>query len=416
VLKRATKITLLSLLARAMQLLFFLVIGNFYGASTFTDTVLLYQAPILVTIAVMIGVTDVVIMPTMHKAVDSRCSREVYKSLLLYTQIAAIPLAIVASLVGIAITPEASFEIVVLLFFMPFLASASGFYFGLLNANDKYNVATLGPLYGGIGASIILLCLPISTTALAVSLLAFEIFKLAGLKFHSRHIFKSLSVNSENPSELLISVKRIAKIQAIGSFIVALNPFIDDLFAINIGNGAVSLVEYASRLWNIVPLLLAGNIMIFFSNISKSAAQNSLNINQVHFAALAVGLIGVVISILIAVASPYIISSIYGFGKMTISTLENLSSLFRMFLLGAGIFAAGQIYVKAFSAMRHTTPLTIIAVLTILMNIIGNYIFIALFGLKGIGLATSIAYTFSTILLGFTFHFYMLKIQSNMSN
>jgi len=362
------------------------------------------QAPILVVISVMIGVTDVVIMPIMHKATEHKCSREIYKKLLQYTQLAAIPLALIATVVGIAITPEATIDVIAVLFLMPLLASASGFYFGQLNAVGKHGLAALGPLYGGIGASLTLISLPISTSALAVSLLAFELFKLIGLKIHSRKIYSELNNSTKKNNTLLRSAKNVMKLQAIASFVVALNPFVDAIFALTIGGGSVSLVEYASRLWNIVPLLLTGNVILFYTKISKSASKQSVDVTQIHTTTVTVALLGCIVSGIIYYLAPFIMQFLYGNGQMNQDTIDKLTSLFQFYLIGAGAFTASQIYIKTLSAIGTTKPITIVSIIVVISNLIGNIILVRLIGLNGIALSTSITYIISLLLLALYTH------------
>lgn len=61
-------ITLINGMSRFLHFLFFIVIGNRFGANSTTDTVLLIQAPLLILVSVTAGIAEAVVMPAMHRA------------------------------------------------------------------------------------------------------------------------------------------------------------------------------------------------------------------------------------------------------------------------------------------------------------------------------------------------------------
>jgi putative peptidoglycan lipid II flippase len=399
----APRITLVNIFARAAHLLLFLAISNRFGASTATDTILLLQAPLLIVMSVSAGVADVIVMPAMHRALLSNSSITILNQFRYYALLAALPLSIIAVLIGSYISPKATLLMILIVLPMPLFSTLSSLHTGILNANNMHKRAAIGPLYGGLASIPLLFILPFTPESVALSLLLFELAKYTGLRLHSYPVIKKLKHQNKSDKALMTWAMKGAGIHAIGSFILAMNLLIDDLFASHLGQGSVSLIEYASRFWNVVPLLLIGNLTLAYANMSRMAANHSLERDQVHNTAIKLGLSALILSIIASIASHPIIQVAYSLGSMTTADQTILSTLINFYLIGAGPFLAGQVYVRAHSSMGNFKAMTIVASISILINTLGNILLIPIFGLNGIALATAISYTCNTLMLAYLF-------------
>jgi putative peptidoglycan lipid II flippase len=400
----AFSITAFSLFSRVLHLVLFLLIGNCFGANETTDAVLLLQAPLLVLVSVTAGAAEAVVMPAMHRAFKADCAAVLLRVLVRRAIVFVAPASILILLVTSRVYRDTAMGLIAFLAPMPVLAALSSIHMGVLNSEGKYRRALLGPLYGSLVGMPLIFLLPPSTYSLACILLLFEFGRATGLWLHAGHHYR-VSERNEGPvaERLIVWASRAALFQAVGSFLLALNPMVDVLFASTLGTGAVTNVEYANRLWNAVPLLLSGQLMLVYAVMSRAASHGQIDRRQVHLNALKLGAVASALSIVAIAFSGVVIDLLYGFGKMEKANLNTLADLLRCYLIGAGPFLAGLVYVRALSAEGRTKIMRNVATVSVLVNIVLNIVLIRAYGLNGIGLATSIAYSINTILLAFLF-------------
>jgi peptidoglycan biosynthesis protein MviN/MurJ (putative lipid II flippase) len=399
----AFSITALNLIARGFHLLFFLSVGNRFGADATTDTVFLLQAPLLVIMSVAAGAAETVIMPAMHRAFQMDCTKELLNAIKFRAVIFILPVTLLILLVAGRIYENSSLGIIFILAPMPLLAALSSINTGVLNAEGKHRRAMLGPLYGSVASIPFVFVLPFTAYSLASALVIFEVGRSFGLWLHVERYFAISDYKSSAVHNLIGWANRGVKLQAIGSFLIALNPLVDIFFASKLDIGAITNVEYANRLWNVVPLLLSGHLTLAYAAMSREASTKHLIKSRVHLQALKLGAVASAISVVVILSSDFIINTLYGIGKMDELSRKTLSNLLSCYLLGAGPFLGGLVYVRALSSEGRINIITYIAGFSVITNIILNYILIYAFGLNGIGLATSFTYICNTILLGYMF-------------
>ena len=135
--------TILNIVARAFHLALFLIIGNYFGISPETEIVFFLYAPLVLIMSVALGVTDVVVMPTMHRA-ETISSSGVVEAAFFRWALLIVPIATIAILLITWIfVKEANVKVVLLLVPIPVLSSFSSIYIGLLNAQGKHSHAVL---------------------------------------------------------------------------------------------------------------------------------------------------------------------------------------------------------------------------------------------------------------------------------
>lgn len=407
--------TLAEIFARSIHLCIFLIIGNRFGAGMVTDAVFFLYAPLTVIMSVTAGIAQAVVMPGEHRAQVAKCASAFRRTIIRHTISIILPVSLIVILAAWAITDHADLLVVLILLPIPLLASLSAIYTGLLNAEDRYRLAVLSPAYGSVLAFLMILLMPVTPTGLAAILLSFEIGRVIGLRFHAYRREKA----DENDASTVVSwALRGARFQALGSFLVALNPLVDRLFAKGFGIGAISDVEYAGRLWNMVPLLFTGTLTVAYANWSRTASSSKLDMHKVHTSAARLGGIALVFSVLIILCSDLLIDTLYGWGKIGVAHRTALSALLKAYLAGAAPFVAGLVYVRALSALGRIPLVTIAASINAGANLILDWIMTSIYGLMGIALATSITYLVVTLFLVVYFEKLLpestLRIKSNI--
>jgi putative peptidoglycan lipid II flippase len=401
----AISITLFNLFARGFHLVLFLSIGNRFGADITTDSVFFLQSPLLVLISVIAGSAETVIMPSMHRAFQANCPNALIRVFIRQAFVFVFPTTFLV-LFLFAQMREGPFPLLIIIFLspIPLLAALSSIKMGILNSEGKYRRATLGPLYGSILSLPVLAILPKSSHSLAFVLLLFELGRALGLWLHTEKRKQEKDHENTTAKDIISWAVRNAKLQAIGSFLLALNPLVDVLFASHIGSGALTKVEYANRLWNIIPLLLSGPLILTYAGMSLSTSRGlRLDYKRVHTRAFVLAASAALLSLAGILASRLIIDILYGFGQMNPTSRTTLANLLACYLIGAGPLMGGLVYVRALSSEGRIRPITITAGINVIANIVLNIALIRAFGLNGIGLATSLTYVSSLILLSYFF-------------
>ncbi len=396
----AFSITAVNLIARAMHLIVFIAIGNRFGSDTHTDNVFLIQAPLLILMSVATGSAETVIMPSMHRAFITKSASNLLVSLVRRAVTVVIPITVFLLIVSAFITHGASPFIYIILAPMPLLATCSSIYMGVLNAEKNHLKAVTGPLFGVALSMPLAFLLPITPLNLAFIFLSFEFGRFSGLWLLSKKKILQYRTEHHASAENIIPwALSGAKFQAVGSLIFALNPFVDFLFAKPLGVGAITQVEYASRLWNLVPVLFNGPLILFYSKVSRLASNNIIDRKQIHYQAVKLFCHALLLSVVSILMCKPVIHLLYGFGRMDEISRIALSELLSCYLAGAGPFIGGLVYVRALSAEGRFKIISIIAVSGVLFNCIFNAVFIHFYGLNGIGLSTAGTYLVMMIFL-----------------
>jgi putative peptidoglycan lipid II flippase len=387
-----------------LHLLLFLGIGNVYGANIATDIVFFIYAPVVVLMSVGNGVAEVVVMPSVHRAQRLNCT----KTLLAYLFRRGAQFTLIATLVVLTVAyllePRATLPVVALLMPTPLLATTSSILMGFLNAEARFQQAVLGPVYGSVIALPVLLMSSTSATSLALVLLAFECGRSLGLILHTRGlILECDDSRSSQVRKLFPRVASNARVQALGSFLLAITPLIDMIFARSLGPSAVTLVEYASKLWNAVPLLFVGSIAVIYFYMSKDASNGNASTISMIQRVTGFGTMAICISAIGIALSEPIIETLYGHGALLATKRKTLSTLLNCYLVGAFPFVCALLYVKAFSSVGKVRFLTSAATLAVCSKIVFNMIFIRFFGIYGIGLSTSTTNLLILIYLAYSY-------------
>lgn len=385
-------LTTINLISRGAYFLVFLLIGNLYGATEVTDTIFLLYAPIAVAITVIAGIAEIVYMPAAHRAEILHCTQAFRRHLLQKGIITVSVLSPLLALVSFIVAGKMNLLVIILLP-IPVLATTSAIHASALNAAGKFRTAALSPVYGALCATATIWLLPRSAAGLATTLVVYEIGRAISMYVHATRL-PSLPEGStaRNLKKLLSWASRGIWLQALASLLVALNPVVDMLFARTLGHGAVSSVEYANRLWIIIPLLFSGALMITHSRFSRAASRNSHRQDDSFHTARKLGGAALVLGVLLATSAPWLVDMLFHWGAMDLASRHSTAALFAAYMLGAGPYVASLVYIRVFSAHNAVHFITRGALLSICLNALLDWILLQYFGLVGLGLATSACY------------------------
>lgn len=396
----------LILISRGGVLLLFLVIGNRFGANASTDTVLFIQAALMVLMSAATGAAEAVVMPALHRAVRFGCARTLVKLLALRTTFTLLPLTIATVSLAALFVHPASVSTAAFLIPIPVLGALSAVTSAELNSIGRHASAATGPLFGSIVAIALCFVLPANEVSLAAVFVAHESARLFWLLIVSRLARTSAgSQRNPVPDDLRRWAFRGFLVQAVGSLVLATNLLVDDVFALQLAHGSVTLVEYSSRLWTVFPLVASGPLLLVYASMSRKAAERSLPAHEVHRYAAGFGVSVLLLSLMFLPFTGVIVEIFYGAGQLDIPARDALAEVLQFYLIGAGPFVAGLVYARAHSAEGRPAAMTAVATVCVIANALLNAALIPFLGLNGIGLATSIAYAINTVMLAMIFHY-----------
>ncbi|PGW34036.1 murein biosynthesis integral membrane protein MurJ [Bacillus cereus] len=187
----------------------------------------------------------------------------------------------------------------------------------------------------------------------------------------------------------------------IGSSVLQVNLIIDSILASLIASGALSILNYASKLNVLVTHVIGLAIAtVVFPTLSELAARNKKEefANTLQNAVKMTSLVVVPITILIIALKEPIISVLFERGKFTHeATLETAKVL--LFYSPAMIFITfREIFNRSFYSLADTKTPMFISILGVIINIVLKVIFVKYLSLSGIALATSLSVMAVTIL------------------
>ncbi|KRF54324.1 hypothetical protein ASG97_02630 [Bacillus sp. Soil745] len=188
----------------------------------------------------------------------------------------------------------------------------------------------------------------------------------------------------------------------LGSSILQINMMVDRMLATTISQGALALLNFASKLNLIITHVLGMAIAtIVYPIFSEKLSQNdqlgfkitlikSINITNLLIIPSSVGLV---------VLGEPIIRIIYERGAFGPSATKVTAELLCFYALAMMVFSLREILNRCFYSLKDTKTPMKNSILGVLINITLNLIFIKILGLNGIALSSSISATIVTLLL-----------------
>lgn len=230
--------------------------------------------------------------------------------------------------------------------------------------------------------------------------------------FINRKIRFNLNFKDTNFRKLLKAFFPIA----IGSSIYQISLSIDLMLASNLGNGMISLLNYAISLNGMIVTLIVGNIITYIYPKLAAGVRNNNDNNILFSYILFVNIVVSLVSIGIFTVGKYGISILYERGEFTPQLTEIVFISILLYSVIMPISAVKDLIYRFFYVHNDTYTPFKNSLLTSCLNILFSIILSNYFGLYGIilgtGLATLISlFTISRLLLKkYTFTVTMRKI------
>lgn len=200
-------------------------------------------------------------------------------------------------------------------------------------------------------------------------------------------------------------------IVVVGQIFMSMITIIDQFYAAQLEVGSLSLMSYANRILALIlgmgSVAISRSTLPVFSKMSKD--NNQKKVKTALNVALVVFCIAVVMSIIIFIFSPLIVSIVFERGAFEEKNTIEVYEILRYGLIQIPFYMSGVVLVSMLSANQKYRYIAIISIIIFLTKIIINHVLIDRFGVKGLYLSTSIMYAVSTTLCVFI----MVKIKGD---
>lgn len=183
------------------------------------------------------------------------------------------------------------------------------------------------------------------------------------------------------------------------------NIFVNTLIASLLPQGSVSYLNYSFRLMHFPLGVFAIAIAtVTLPAVSKYAAEkNQAQLVSAFFSALRlVFFLTLPALIFLAVARESLISLLYQYGKFTPQDTIYTAQALLFYAIGLFGYAGVRVIAPVFYALKNTKTPVKISVMSVILNIILNLLFMRPFGFRGLALATSLSAIFNMSLLLFS--------------
>ena len=188
----------------------------------------------------------------------------------------------------------------------------------------------------------------------------------------------------------------------IGGAVMSSSPLIDQVMAATLGSGSVAELAYGSKIvtagMGIGVTALSTAIFPHFSRMVATsnwpAVRHSLRIYSRLVLATAIPAV-----VLIAVFSNSIVRVVFERGQFSSADTEAVARVQALYALQIPFYVLGVMGVQLLHAVSANRVLMWVSIGNFFTNIIGNYVFMRLWGVPGIALATSMVYVLSMVVI-----------------
>lgn len=275
---------------------------------------------------------------------------------------------------------------------------------GTLNAYKKFAIPAISPGLRAIANLSVIYAFKdiLGVHAIALGYLIGEFFRLAILvgTIQKLKIFKISISLKFNPK--LWEFLKTASYQIIGMAIVGLNPFIDKIMASWLGDGSVSVIYYADKLYMAPTTLITGGLIVtLLSHWSSSYHESGALIlkKNVEKAIRLIFFTSLSIMLLLILFHQPIVKIAFGRGTFDQTKLPEIGSVWVCYLLGFVPYIVGFPLTRAHIVIKNTSFLMKVFFLNCALKIFLNLIFISYIGIIGISLSSSVISWVSLFLL-----------------
>ncbi len=186
------------------------------------------------------------------------------------------------------------------------------------------------------------------------------------------------------------------------SMIICGAPVIDIIMASSLDPGSVSSLTYGNKITAVIlslsSIALVTALLPHFSSMVADRDWQSVD-STIRFFLKMVFISTIPLMIVCMIFSQEITRLLFERGEFTPQDTIVVSQIFFFYLLQMPFFIADMIWISLISALKVNQILLLGNVITVVLNVIGNYLFMQVWGVAGIALSTSLVLLVSFIYL-----------------
>lgn len=388
-----------------------LAIAYFFGQGAETDA--FFAAIIIPTlvIGIFIAALENSIIPTYSEISDDQSKKSFVGSLLVLSILVLLGLTILFIALRPIIIPYTTYgfdlnrqslvlSLTLIAFWAIFFQGVSGIAISLLNANKKFALTSITGVIIPItmiiamtagGGRITLLPIGLVIGAFLQSILLIAVLHKQLKPKLSFSWHPSISKTLHNFKYLIA-----------GMIMVQLNPLVDQIMVSGQSAGALSALQYGWKIMDIpIVLIVMAGSRALLPYLSKDASNNLDELKKnLAFQIWLIGPLMILFSILLIVFSKNIVSFMFQRGQFGLDDTVMTSGALFYYAFGLLPIALGVLIPRAFNALQKNSTLAKVTIFSVTANIVFNYIFINMFGYRGIALSTSAVSLCSVLILG----------------
>ena len=287
----------------------------------------------------------------------------------------------------------------------------------VLNAGERFALAALSPVATPLATVILLLFAPNwGIFTLAGGLIVGSLVEVTILGISLRKQKISLRPRwGKFDSNLQEVARQYAPVMA-GAFLMCSTNLVDQSMAAMLDSGSVSALGYANRVialpLTLTTLALGTAVIPYFSK--TIAQQNWQKVRHTfRYYLKLIFFTSIPITIVFILSSKLIIKLLFERGSFTPEDTTIVSQIQIFYALQIPFYIAAIFVVRLVNSLGINYLLAWGSSINLLVNIIANYVFLQLFGVKGIALSTSLVYLISFAFLYILTNKHLQKIIKN---
>jgi putative peptidoglycan lipid II flippase len=286
-----------------------------------------------------------------------------------------------------------------------FISGVSGMLAGVLNAHERFLLAALTPALMSVLSIAFLVAAADhwGISALAIGLTtgyAAELMVLAW-SVRARHLAAPPRWASWRDPDVQRVLGQYAPL-VIGGAVMSSSPLIDQAMAASLGSGSVAQLAYGSKIVA-AGLGIGGTVLstAIFPHFSRMVARHDWSglRHTLRVYTRVVLVAGVAVVLPLVLFSEPIVRLLFERGNFLASDTQGVARVQALYALQIPFYVLGILGVQLLHAISANRVLMWVSIGNFFTNIIGNYIFMRVWGVAGIAFATSMVYFLSMVVL-----------------
>jgi len=418
IIRDSFNITIWNTIGKAAAFLIPFFIAAFFGISDKTDAFFYTYTVVLFASGIVTPALEKITVPFIYEAKKNQ--EDISRFIGSIFMISTILLLLLSGILLSFLKPLLSFitrfdpkeiDLIFILFLelIPFIVLLcwTSILTGLLNADKRFVLPSVSPLLRAIVNLLMIVIFKniLGVHSIAMGYIAGEFFRFIILFIY---IYRKgvCRIRFGSITKKTIDFLKISSYQVLSMVIVGLYPIIDKTMASWLEKGSVSILEYASRLYDIPQTFVGTGIMVvllsYWSDNYYKYGRQRLK-NDVIKAIKVISIISIFISFLLILLNKQIVTIAFGRGEFDLDQIPLVAGTFTFFMFGFLSFTINTVFVQAHIVLKNTKILLFGGIFIIIFNIIFNYILMMFFKVSGIAISTSLTSTFALLYFGIYF-------------